>query len=108
MIAMFSPVAPDSRESRRARAAETRVADAMFEGHRKNQPVQERPEIEIDARFTVSGNEILRQKDFAQMTAAELAEAKRGDRRAETAPSTVSRHGVFAPTRTVRAMMRAP
>ncbi|WP_421925349.1 vWA domain-containing protein [Neoaquamicrobium sediminum] len=77
MIAMFSPVAPDSREREKSRAAETRVADAMFEGHRKNQPVQERPEIEIDARFTVSGNEILRQKDFAQMTARELAEAKR-------------------------------
>ena len=77
MIAMFSPVAPDGREREKSRAAETRVADALFEGHRKNQPVQERPEIEVDARFTVSGNEILRQKDFAQMTARELAEAKR-------------------------------
>ncbi|MBX9461674.1 MAG: VWA domain-containing protein [Aquamicrobium sp.] len=77
MIAMFSPMAPDSREREKSRAAETRVADALFEGHRKNQPVQEQPEIEVDARFTVSGNEILRQKDFAQMTARELAEAKR-------------------------------
>lgn len=77
MIAMFSPVAPNTAERRKSRAAETRVADAMFEGHRKNQPAEERPEIEVDARLTVSGNEVLRGKDFAQMTAAELAEAKR-------------------------------
>ena len=76
MLAMFSPVAPDHRE-RRKRAAESRVADALFEGHRKQQPLQEVPEVEMDARFTVSGNELLRGKDFAQMTAAEIADAKR-------------------------------
>ena len=76
MLAMFSPVAPDHRERRR-RAAESRVADALFEGHRKQQPLQEVPEVEMDARFTVSGNELLRGKDFAQMTAAEMAAAKR-------------------------------
>jgi uncharacterized protein with von Willebrand factor type A (vWA) domain len=77
MIAMFSPVAPGNREKDPARAAAARVADAMFEGHRKDQPARDIPEIEVDARFTVSGNEVLRQKDFAQMTAAELAEARR-------------------------------
>src|SRR5690606_20935401 len=41
MIAMFSPVAPDTREKRKNRAAETRVSDALFEGHRKNQPARE-------------------------------------------------------------------
>lgn len=77
MIAMFSPVAPAEREKRQNRAAETRVADAMFEGHRKNQPAGEFPEVEVDARFTASGNEVLREKDFAQMSAAELAEARK-------------------------------
>jgi len=77
MIAMFSPVAPDNRERQKSKAAETRVADAMFEGHRRNQPEQEIPEVEVDARLTFSGNEVLRQKDFAQMTAAELAEARK-------------------------------
>lgn len=77
MIAMFSPVAPDNREKQKPRAAESRVADAMFEGHQKSQPVSEMPEFEIDARFTVSGNEVLRGKDFAQMTAAEISDAKR-------------------------------
>ncbi|TKT76921.1 VWA domain-containing protein [Aquamicrobium sp. LC103] len=77
MIAMFSPVAPETREREKHRAAESRVADALFEGHRRNQPVREIPEIEVDARFTFSGNEVLRDKDFAQMSAAELAEARR-------------------------------
>lgn len=77
MIAMFSPVAPDTRPKQKQRAAETRVGDALFEGHRKNQREVEMPEIETDARFTASGREILREKDFAQMTTAELAEARR-------------------------------
>jgi uncharacterized protein with von Willebrand factor type A (vWA) domain len=49
----------------------------MFEGHQRNKPPVEEPDIEVDARFTVSGKEVLRQKDFAQMTAQEIAEAKR-------------------------------
>lgn len=77
MVAMFSPVAPDNRERQKSRAAESRVADALFDGHRKNQPLQEVPQVEIDARLTFSGNEVLREKDFAQMSAAELAEARR-------------------------------
>src|SRR3954468_1982121 len=68
LLAMFSPVAPDNRQKQKPRAAESRVADAMFEGHRKDQKPQEIPEIEVDARFTFSGNEMLRDKDFAQMT----------------------------------------
>lgn len=77
MIAMFSPVALDNREKQKPRAAESRVAQAMFEGHEKNQPLREMPEFEIDARFTVSGNEVLRGRDFAQMSAAEIGDAKR-------------------------------
>jgi uncharacterized protein with von Willebrand factor type A (vWA) domain len=77
LLAMFSPVAPDTREKQKPRAAENRVSQAMFEGHRKAQPPREIPEVEVDARFTVSGNEILRAKDFAQMSAAELADARR-------------------------------
>ncbi|TIQ26514.1 VWA domain-containing protein [Mesorhizobium sp.] len=77
MLAMFSPVAPDFREKQKPRAAENRVNQAMFEGHQKKQPVQEVPEIEVDARFTFSGNEVLRGKDFAQMNAAEIIDAKK-------------------------------
>lgn len=77
MLAMFSPVAPDMRERQKPRPAESRVSDALFEGHRRNQPPQEVPEIEVDARFSVSENEVLREKDFSQMTARELAEAQK-------------------------------
>lgn len=80
MLAMFSPVAPDTKAREKPRPAEARVADAMFEGHRKEQRPQEVPEIEVDARFTFSGNEVLRSKDFAQMTAAELADARKAIR----------------------------
>src|SRR5262249_14983393 len=34
------------------------------------------PEVEVDARLTVSDREVLQTKDFAQMTAAEIAAAK--------------------------------
>ena len=60
MLAMFSPIALDNREKARPRAAEARVARAMFEGHEKQRPLQQAPEIEVDARFTFSGNEVLR------------------------------------------------
>jgi uncharacterized protein with von Willebrand factor type A (vWA) domain len=77
MLAMFSPVAPDKREKVKPRAAENRVSQALFEGQQKNRPAREVPEIEVDARLTFSGDEVLRGKDFAQMSAAELAEARK-------------------------------
>jgi uncharacterized protein with von Willebrand factor type A (vWA) domain len=77
MIAMFSPVAPADMERRRNRAAESRVSDAMLAGHNERQRPQEVPEVEIDARMTFSGDEVLRGKDFAQMNAAELADARK-------------------------------
>ncbi|GAB4349224.1 MAG: VWA domain-containing protein [Oricola sp.] len=77
MLEMFSPKAPDTRERERKRAGESRVADAMFEGHKRREPEERPPEIEVDARMTFSGREVLRDKDFAQMSAAEIAEAKK-------------------------------
>jgi len=111
MLAMFSPVAPDMREREKPRAAENRVSQAMFEGHVKRQPPQETPEIEIDARFTASGNEVLRTKDFAQMTASEIGEAKRAIAELELPFDTVRtrRYRSDASGRMIdpRAMMRA-
>ena len=37
---------------------------------------ERKPELELDARLTVSDREVLQKKDFAQMTAAEIAAAK--------------------------------
>ena len=76
MIAMFSPVAMDSRREK-LKAGETRVSEALFEGHNKARPPEELPEIEVDARYSSSGNEVLRTRDFAQMSAAETAQAKK-------------------------------
>jgi uncharacterized protein len=75
LISMFSPVAIENRQKEKPRAGETRVSQALFEGKQPKQEV-ENPEVEVDARFTLSGKEILRAKDFAQMTALELREAK--------------------------------
>lgn len=74
MLAMFSPVAPDMREKQPQRTAESRVASALMSA--QEQARQEIPQVEVDARFTTSGNEVLRGKDFAQMTADEIAQAK--------------------------------
>jgi hypothetical protein len=77
LLAMFSPQAPANSRREKQRIGETRVSDALFEGHRKNKPEDDTPEIEVDARMSASGKEILRQKDFAQMSAQELRAAKR-------------------------------
>jgi len=55
-----------------------RVARAMLPGERRiPRPAEEPPpELEADARFTVSSREVLQHKDFAAMTPEELEEAK--------------------------------
>ena len=77
MIQMFSPVAPGNAERQKARAGESRVAEALFQDRQRETQVNSVPEIEVDATLTFSDREVLRQKDFAQMSAAELARAKR-------------------------------
>jgi len=51
-----------------------RVEEALFSALRQSEP--HTPEHEIDARLTVSDRELLQRKDFAQMSAAEVAAAK--------------------------------
>ena len=76
MIHMFSPMANPKAEPEAAKAAAARVAEALFSGEDRRQEI-ERPEFEVDASFTFSGREVLRDKDFAQMSAAEIAVARR-------------------------------
>ncbi|MCM2476970.1 VWA domain-containing protein [Rhizobium sp. CG5] len=76
MIAMMSPVAPDTRDKEKAKAGASRVSDALF-AERERQTRERDPEIEIDARFTTSGTELFRRMDFAQMSSAEIALARR-------------------------------
>lgn len=77
MLAMFSPVAMDNRPAQKPKPAEARVSQALFEGNAANRQQEMPPEIDVDARFSVSGKEVLRAKDFAQMSADELAEARK-------------------------------
>ena len=73
LIAALLPKAPAPEDQRPPPGAQ-RVQEALLsnfsEGERKP------PEVEVDARLTVSDREILQRKDFAQMSAAEIAAAK--------------------------------
>ena len=61
---------PGATEEEKSR----RLAEALFgEGASR---IEEEPDIEIDRSETFSGEELLRTKDFEQMSVAELAEAK--------------------------------
>lgn len=75
LIAMMSPIAePPKPEQAKAPAGSTRVSDAMFK--REAEKV-ERPQLELDYRLTMSNDEVLQRKDFAQMTADEIARARK-------------------------------
>ena len=73
LIAMMSPLAtPDQKETKPPPGA-TRLAEAMAGDRPKREP---EPVVERDARLTMSAQEVLQRKDFAQMTADEIARAK--------------------------------
>ncbi|MXQ13176.1 VWA domain-containing protein [Microvirga makkahensis] len=75
LIAQMSPVAPGGQEERRPQAGALRVAEALAAPRREQpEPVET---TEFSARLTVSDREVLKTKDFAQMSAAEIAQAKR-------------------------------
>ncbi|SIR00590.1 hypothetical protein SAMN05880590_11092 [Rhizobium sp. RU35A] len=77
MIQMMSPKVADGRDREKPKPAAARVSDSLL-GHQQRAPKREAPpQVETDARFTASGSDVLRQTDFAQMTAAELGEARR-------------------------------
>jgi uncharacterized protein with von Willebrand factor type A (vWA) domain len=74
---MFAPPAEgDEPLAAVPRAAALRIAEALFDGG-GFRPRPAREAVEIDARFTVSAEEVLRKRDFAQMSAEEIAEAER-------------------------------
>jgi uncharacterized protein with von Willebrand factor type A (vWA) domain len=72
MMAAMLPTAPGTPSTPAPGAA--RIAEALFEGLKKRP--DEAREIEIDRRLTVSDREILQRKDFAQMSAEEIARAR--------------------------------
>src|SRR3954447_20556955 len=74
LLAMMSPEMTGAPAQAEQPQASQRVLDALFQGAEKIE--REKQEIELDARFTVSDREVLEKKDFAQMSAAEIAAAK--------------------------------
>jgi uncharacterized protein len=72
LLAMMLPQALAPPQAPQAGA--TRVHEALFAG--LEDKLKKEREIELDARMTVSDREVLQRKDFAQMTAAEIAAAK--------------------------------
>lgn len=114
MLAMLSPVAMPAAAPPPPKAGATRVSNA-FSSPREPSKVVEQPQVEVDARFTVSDREILQQKDFAQMTAAEIARAKDELRRlvlpldeVETRRLVAAPRGrMIDPRRTLRASLKA-
>ncbi len=113
LMAMMLPQAPGAPAAPPPPAA-TRVQDALFAGLEDKLKPEER-EVELDTTFTVSDRELLQKKDFAQMTAAEIATAKLAIKRlvlsldeVKTRRLAPARHGHLIDMRgTLRASMKA-
>jgi uncharacterized protein with von Willebrand factor type A (vWA) domain len=109
MMPQVKPPAPNDPQKPVAQ----RVQDALFGGMDKKEI--EKRETELDARLTVSDREVLQHKDFAQMTAAEIATARDAVTRMVLSLDAVKtrrlaphRHGhVMDMRRTLRASMKA-
>jgi uncharacterized protein with von Willebrand factor type A (vWA) domain len=112
LLAAMLPQAPP-RQEEQPKAGARRIEEALFAG----MPEQERakPEEERDAKLTVSDRELLQRKDFAQMTAAEIAAAKEAIKRlvlsldeVKTRRLAPSRRGhIVDIRRTLRASLKA-
>lgn len=113
MLAILSPVAPPRGAPEKPKAGQTRVAQA-FQANKERVAEETRPEIEVDAKFTVSGKELLQSKDFAQMTALEINDAKKALASMALSMDKIrlrrlvpAHSGKVDPRRTLRASMRA-
>lgn len=74
LIAELSPLAPAEAGKEKPKPGETRVQEAMRAKRSEPPEVVER---EITARLSASDRDVLKSRDFAQMTADEIARAKR-------------------------------
>ncbi|WP_430303746.1 vWA domain-containing protein [Rhizobium sp. 0TCS1.26] len=76
MIQMMSPKTADNRPPEKPKPGAARVDEALVAERQRPSKSPAQPELEIDSRRTASASEVLRRTDFAQMTAAELAQAR--------------------------------
>ena len=72
MLPLLQTIEPEKPP---AKAAQRRAAEALWEQDQETSEPRERQELELDAQFSWSENEVLRKLDFEQMSTAELAEA---------------------------------
>lgn len=81
MQLMYQQIARKPHETKK-QAGFRRLAEAMFDKAEVQSRREEKTEaLEIDASFTASADEVLRQKDFEQMTVTEQTQAKEALRR---------------------------
>jgi uncharacterized protein with von Willebrand factor type A (vWA) domain len=112
LLGMTLPQVPGT-EPEKPKAGSQRVQEAMF-SDLNEQLKQEVRELDIDMRLTVSDQELLQKKDFAQMSAAEIASAKTAIKRLVLPLDEVKsrrlvpdRHGhIVDMRRTLRASMK--
>jgi hypothetical protein len=114
LIAQMSPIAPgDLKKQEKPKAGALRVAEALSPQAARN-PEPPKAETEFSARLTISDREVLKAKDFAQMSAEEIAKAKRliaemrlPDDARVTRRFTADPHGLrIDPRRTFRRSLR--
>lgn len=113
MLQMFSPTAQREQAQEEKRAGQSRASQSLFSGQESNR-TPDRQQIEIDARLSASGKEVLRHKDFAQMTAQEILLARRAmadlmlpfDEIATRRFEPVSRPALIDPRRTLAASLK--
>ena len=74
LVAAMTPHVPPKAKPPTAQAGAARVAEALFKTPPSAPP--EPPEREIDSRLTMSALEVLQARDFAQMSADEIAQAR--------------------------------
>lgn len=83
MMSLLLPAVRGVQGENLARPGERRAAEALLDGVKRGIPetgakeANDEIEIQVDASRTASGEERLRTLDFEQMSAAEIAEAKR-------------------------------
>ena len=112
LLAAMLPQAPPHEDEKPPPGAQ-RIQEALLSSlaEAEGKP----PELEVDARLTVSDREVLQKKDFAQMTAAEIAAAKDAIKRlvlsldeVKTRRLAPHRHGHLVDIRrTLRASLKA-
>jgi uncharacterized protein len=112
MIQLLSPYSPLQKQSNEPKPL-SRVADALF-GQVREQEIKDKPKIEVDATMTAADIEVFRSKDFEQMTASEITDAKQEIARLVLPLDKVvtrrfmpdPRGSILDPRRTLRASMR--